>query len=360
MGSSRRAWNKSCVALALLLLCGACANRLDAPIPVPTDGGPDAHGGSANGGKKDGSANNILDAAAVPLDATPSLDAFFINDPPPPVCLPDGAMAPAPTVGGTPTCPDDKNREGCTCTKAGETSACWPGKRVNRMHGVCKDGQTTCLQTSEFGLLWGACKGYVLPTTGAIQGPQACGCFSTGKWALTNLAPCLYTDNNNTYLYSSHLDSAGKIACDTVSATPPGTPPEDWNSSTLNIDCAGKFKLCYTIKAGDVKNPQPGDCTISHQCVDVYYDKVSTDQTLPNLPGWSSGDKDCGNKFVNVGGYGEMTVEGQSAECEKVDDGMGNPYVFRRTSYCPPKCLDAANKTLAECASCSTGGSGSF
>jgi hypothetical protein len=340
-------------------LCGACANRLNEPIPVAKDAGPDgSSGGSGAGQGGGGNGGNTLDAAVVPLDATPSLDAFFINDPPPPYCALDGAVGMAVNPGGTPTCPDDKNREGCPCTKAGQTAACWPGKRVNREHGVCKDGTATCVATQEFGLLWGACKGYVLPTAGAIAGPDACRCFSSGTWALTNLAPCLYTTNNNTYLYSSHLDSAGKIACNTVSSVPPGKPAEDWNSSTLKLDCAGKFTLCYTIKAGDVKNPQPADCVLNKQCLDVAYDTIQAEQKLPNLPGWTSGDKDCGNKFVSVGGYGEMSVEGQSVECDKVDDGKGNPYIFLRTAYCPPRCTDTPN--TAECKACSTGGSGTF
>ena len=57
----------------------------------------------------------------------PNPDAFFADDPPPMVCLPDGTMGPPPEIpGGTPECPDDKNREGCPCTNLGQQAACWP------------------------------------------------------------------------------------------------------------------------------------------------------------------------------------------------------------------------------------------
>jgi hypothetical protein len=53
-----------------------------------------------------------------------------------------------------------------------------------------------------------------------------------------------------------------------------------------------------------------------------------------------------------------MSVQGRSAECDDVDDGMGHPYVFQRTDYCKPTC--PMTPDLPECVSCSTGGSGMF
>src|SRR5262245_11768236 len=67
-------------------------------------------------------------------------DAFFEKDPPPMYCGVDGGSAMIP--GGTPDCPDDKNREGCPCTEKGKKTVCWPGLRANRGLGFCRDGET--------------------------------------------------------------------------------------------------------------------------------------------------------------------------------------------------------------------------
>jgi hypothetical protein len=79
---------------------------------------------------------------------------------------------------------------------------------------------------------------------------------------------------------------------------------------------------------------------------------------LPDIPAWSSPETECAAKFVATGGYGEMSVIGKSIECDVVDDGKGNPYVFSRTDYCPPSCQSTPE--LEECMHCSTGGSGMF
>jgi hypothetical protein len=350
---------------AMLLLVAGCADNLGGGVPKNDSGAARGDGGAADGGG-DGFGNAhgnhaSKDAAIAYSDASLGADAFFINDPQPPVCLPDGGMGPAPMVSGTPECPSDKNREGCPCMVEGEKAACWPGKRENRHHGVCKDGMTQCYPTSEFGLRWGPCEGYMLPKPGAVSGPEACGCFSDGTWAVTDLAPCIYTDSagGKTYLYSSHLGSKGEIACESVTPPgPPAVPKADWNSSTLKVDCAGHFNLCYTIKAGELSNPKADDCVIVKQCLDVQYPTEGATLPLPNLPAWTSTDGVCGQRFVDVGGYGEMTVEGKSSDCGTIDDGLGNPYVFRRSGYCPQVCHD--NPSLAQCQSCSTGGSGTF
>ena len=124
-------------------------------------------------------------------------------------------------------------------------------------HGICKDGTTTCAETTEFGLRWGTCEGYVLPEPDATAGPRACGCFSSGTWDLTNLAPCIFRGSDGTFLYSSKLGADGKIDCGSDVPSPPPVPDGIWSKDTLNVDCAGQFKLCYTIKAGDVKRRNP-------------------------------------------------------------------------------------------------------
>jgi hypothetical protein len=292
------------------------------------------------------------------LDATTSPDAFFINDPPPPYCGPDEDYeVPVPT--GTPTCPGDKNREGCPCEEAGEEAPCWPGERVHRNLGICKDGVATCVDTQEFGRRWGACEGYVLPVAGATQGADACKCFSpgSGTWALSNLSPCI-SRNGGTFLYSSVLNAEDKLECTNTASGQPTVPSESWSTSKLDIACAGEFTLCFTIKAGDIDDPQADDCVVHAACQDVLYEVANVELELPDLPAWSSADSDCATDFLDNGGYGEMTVLGETFECDIVDDGNGEPFVFYRTSYCPASCNDTPD--AEGCAQCRTGGSGDF
>jgi hypothetical protein len=349
----------------LMLFALGCSdpNRSALAAAAQSDAGPD--GAAAPDFKQTDNPASILmsDAGAMPdagraREAGPALDAFFINDPAPPMCGPNGMTSEPKPVGGTPDCPGDKNREGCACTQPGEKAACWPGQRLNRGKGTCKDGMTTCELSTEFGPSWGPCKGYVLPVEGATQGPDACRCFSNGKWALNNLVPCVYQTAQQVYLYSSHPDATKGFECSPVSMSPPPMPTADWNSSTLSGDCAGQFKLCYTMKAGLVASPKPDDCVVMSSCVDIWYAQPGQEQALQNLPGWSSSDAACAKKFIELGGYGEMSVLGKSVECDAVDDGHGRPYVFKRTSYCLPTCSMTPERP--ECMGCSTGGSGQF
>jgi len=344
----------------------ACAGEVDEGPAVSkgkvyyADGGAPMDGGDNrfSNANRDAAFSSIPDAALVYFDAEPTVDAFFANDPPPAYCGPDGG-SPTEVPTGTLACPSDKNRAGCPCPEEGVTASCWPGQRIHRNHGVCHDGTTVCQNAGEFGLRWGRCEGYMLPVEGALSGPEACGCFSQGSWTLSNLSPCIYR-GNQTYLYSSWLDSTGQIRCGGPfgpNEAPPA-PEADWSQSSLKVDCAGQFTLCFTIKAGDVANPKPNDCVITEQCLDVWYEEANVEQTLPVFRGWTSSNTQCAQRFDLEGGYGEMSVKGLSIECDDVDDGMGNPYVFHRTNYCPPSCLQTPN--TPECVQCVTGGSGSF
>jgi hypothetical protein len=261
--------------------------------------------------------------------------------------------------GGTPDCPGDKNREGCPCPEEGLEADCWPGERRHRDHGICRDGRTVCRKSDEFGLRWGECKDYVLPQEDALSGPAACGCFSDGTWVLDNLVPCI--SNSGDYVYSSVLQGDGTADCGTNVGDPPPVPGDDWASTTLNVDCEGQFQLCFTIKSGDVNDPRESDCTLMTQCVDLWYGEAGVTQDAPSLGAWVSSDTQCARAFANGGethGYGEMTVLGTSIECDAIDDGQGNPYVFHRTRYCPPSCKMRPDDP--DCRDCKTGGSGDF
>jgi len=328
-----------------------------------------AHDGARDSGTPAASDGDTarFDAGVVltPRDGAPpepNWDAFFAEDPPPSYCGPaGGGGTPPPIPGGTPECPDDKNREGCPCEHVGETASCWPGLRVDRDRGICRDGTTTCMPYDEFYGRWGRCEGYVLPVDSETRGPEACNCFSQGTWAIDNLSPCFVEySSGRTYAVSTFIDRSGTPSCPTsLSSTPPPRPEpgEPWSTNRLNVDCAGQFRLCYTIRAGSVEAPSASDCVVGQACTEAWYGEPGTEQELAPLPGWSSSDATCAERFEAIGGYGEMSVEGTSIECEPIDD-MGAPYVFHRVGYCPSRCNETP--TLPECADCMSGGSGTF
>lgn len=322
---------------SLLLLAQACSGAYGPSIP---DGAVDQ--------ERDASAGEA--AAAGPAGLPP--------DPAVPMCGPDGEMTLAPEIENAKFCPADKNLEGCSCPDVGKQAPCWPGKRANRNRGICTDGMTTCMDIFEFGPAWGPCEGYVLPEEGAESGPGSCGCFANGRWALSNVVPCIFADERGTYMFSSRPDGEDGYLCDPVAEVPPGAPDESWSQGTLNVDCAGQFELCYVLKAGDVDDPSPEDCLVMRTCVEVWYEKAGQTQPLPDLPGWTAKDQACSKRFVDQGGYGEMTVQGITIECDPIDDGDGEPYVFRRSAYCSSKCVDTPD--AEECASCSVMGTGEF
>jgi hypothetical protein len=279
-------------------------------------------------------------------------EAFWADDPPPGVCGDSGVVPVAP--GGTPECPDDKNREGCPCAKLGETAACWPGLRKNRNRGICHDGTTTCVRKSETELAWGPCTSYVLPTPGGT-GKAACTCFSGGRWDLANLSPCFIgTGTTITGAVSTlpNYDSSG--AAHPACPTDGKKPSVPWTKTTLKVDCTGHFKLCYTLKAGDAKAPLATDCVVTQQCAEGDYVKADVVQAWGDLPAWESTDAACASKFYTSGGYGEMSVVGTSVECDHVEK------VFQVTPYCPSYCNDGTHASDPVCASCSAAGGGGF
>lgn len=300
----------------------------------------------------------------------------YANDPPPKYCVLDGGQSAPPAPGGTAECPDDKNKPGCGCNTAGETAACWTGLRVNRHNGVCKDGMTTCKQINENQKAWGPCEGQVLPASGAVKGKEACKCFSVGQWKLANLSPCFREYCNATpdpvtgcppanvagyYAVSTFDDGTGAKCTTQGPMPPPSMPPGPWTTDTLLTDCAGRFTLCYELKAGDFANPQPTDCSLTKQCVTGDYLKENVEQKFPDLPAWVSMDQACAKQWdKGGGGYGEMTVVGESVLCDKVDDGAGKAFVFNRVKYCPSTCRLPENTMKPECLNCGQGGSGEF
>lgn len=312
------------------------------------------------------SPSDNMDRDMMMADAGPSPnpDAFWEEDPPPMVCREDGTRGtPADVPGGTPECPDDKNREGCECPleMVGQTAPCWPGLRVNRNRGICTDGVTTCERLGEFVTQWSACEGAVLPVEGVELGPESCGCFSRGKWELTNTSPCFITYPDGSLHAVSTFETANGVSCPTeIDASSPPPKPEPgkvFSQNTLTVDCEGQFNLCYTIKAGNFESPQANDCVLAESCVETWYVERDVPQQLPPLPSWQGSSSLCATQFQSVGGYGEMTVVGLSTECEEIGS-ASEPVVFNRVKYCPSSCNETPS--APECQNCGNGGSGTF
>ena len=230
------------------------------------------------------------------------------------------------------------------------------------MRGICRDGVAECVARDEFGGQWGPCVGAVLPTPGATRGAAACECFSVGRWAIDNLSPCFVDyGSGGVYAVSTFVGAGGSAMCPTsISGTPPPSPEPGtvWSEDSLNVDCAGQFHLCYTLRAGSAMAPLDTDCVVAETCVDTWYPVAGVDQPLPPLPAWTSSDSACARAFRDSGGYGEMSVDGFSIECDDITDGSGERYVFNRVNYCPIRCNTMP--TLPECMGCMMGGSGGF
>lgn len=306
--------------------------------------------GGAPANQSGGGAEPTFADSGSPKVETYTPDEIWADDPPPQWCGPkNGGPAPEPP-GGTPECPDDKNREGCACKKLGEEASCWPGKRVNRGLGACKDGKTKCIAQGELGKVWGKCEGFVLPEKSATKGKDACKCFSAGTWKIDDLRPCFVQGSSGSYATSA--------SCDTGTVPPNTKPAAPWTGDTLTTDCAGHFKLCYSIKQGDVKNPKASDCSLMTVCTEDDYLEADKPQAFPKLPSWVSNDSACVDKMLaGAPVYGEMSVVGKSVLCDEIGD-SGKPYVFNRVQYCPMDCGERPND--ADCKSCGSGGSGSF
>jgi hypothetical protein len=262
----------------LLVLAAAACDR--------DSGGNNGNGDGGSGGSDDLSVDQ---------------DAFYIQDPPPMYCTLDGGtIPPPPPPGGTLECPDDKNRQGCPCPAESMTASCWPGARKNRNLGICKDGMTTCVRTAEVQLAWGPCVGYVLPVPGA-KGRDACECFSQGIWKIDNLSPC-FIDNGgglgSAGAVSTELDGNNVAQC----PQPPGTQSsKPWSPDTVTADCAGHFKLCYTLKAGDSVNPKSTDCVLNTSCTEADYPVANVAQKFPDLMSWKSTNNTCATQFASTG-----------------------------------------------------------
>lgn len=330
-------------------------------------GGSNAGGSGNAGGTNSGGTGAAFDGSIMG-DAQVkdySAEDFFIEDPPPQGC--DGGGQPV-VPGGTPECPDDKNLPGCPCSPEGATAACWPGLRKHRNRGDCKDGTTTCQKIGEIQTVWGPCEGFqgINPNTllpYGTTGKAACTCFSGGYWKIDNLSPCFVTTGGATGTVLGGISTVMPGNCPSNAGTMdwnnPQTPTEPWSTNYVTSDCTGYFKLCFTLKALAAPGaPQAaGDCTMKQVCTEAYYAVANQQQKFPDLPGWvtaTAAEKACAQSFVSNGGYAELSVVGESDECDKINK------VFQKVTYCPFKCADPAYANDPDCVNCKNGGGGPF
>jgi hypothetical protein len=344
--------------------------------------------GAGNGGTGAGATSGSGGIIGIDVQSQDASVPEFVppDDPPPTSCDGGGNWA---WPGGTEECPADKNYQGCPCTREGETAACWPGYRKHKNRGACRDGTTTCRRSGEIVLEWGPCEGYTgidpvskLPL--GATGKAACTCFSGGYWQIANTSPCFsFTDPSYTQVQGavSTLKSTGNCPpAQSLDWQNPAPPAEPWSANTVTADCSGYFKLCFTLKAlpSAASQPAPSDCVMKQICTEENYTTIDQPQAFPDLPGWitaAAAEKSCAQAFITHGGYAEMSVVGESDECDKLDK------VFQRVTYCPIRCsvqpnspAGCGNKSCEggenasncasdcdpDCIQCQSGGGGPF
>jgi hypothetical protein len=117
------------VTASLTLLLAACSGDYGPPIPesTSTSATKSSASKSRDAGTGDAAMSFLLDASS-----RFAPDAFFINDPAPPMCSKDGKKTPPPKVEGSADCPADKNREGCECK--GSAVLAWQAHQPQPWH----------------------------------------------------------------------------------------------------------------------------------------------------------------------------------------------------------------------------------
>jgi hypothetical protein len=207
----------------------------------------------------------------------------------------------------------------------------------------------------------------VLPVPGATKGKDACACFSAGQWKIANLSPCTlaYTDQNGTQVNAVSTIPSGNAANCPAQNPPTAVPTENWSTDTLNVDCAGHYKLCLRIRQGVFETPNANDCILGEVCTESDYKTANVEQSWPDVPGWLGKDQACAKKWndtpqTSSPGYAEMIVKGLTVRCDAIDDGSGGDLVFNRVKYCPRSCNDPANAQQPECVKCQLSGQGQF
>lgn len=180
------------------------------------------------------------------------------------------------------------------------------------------------------------------PDDGGGGGGACTTCLLHGTWKIDNLSPCfadgLPGGDGGTPLSAaiSTTIAGGAAQCPNDFTTKPTAP---WSTDALTTDCAGQYTLCVTLKAGDPRAPQAGDCTLAQSCAEGDYAAASQAQTWTALPSWlsSAAQLACAMRFRDSGGYSEASVSGTATGCGTVGR------VLFRVGYRPAACNNNPN-----------------
>jgi hypothetical protein len=155
--------------------------------------------------------------------------------------------------------------DGCSCS-SGQTQACWPGVRMQRGVGACRDGVQRCIvDDSEFPK-WGPCTGAVLPEADSSDDGIDQDCDGQGE-----LLRCVPKPE----VCSGGLDEDcdGKIDCEDTdcqahtACAPRCTPSAEQCTGGKDEDCDGKID-CADTDCGSNAACAPKCTPTAEQCTD--------------------------------------------------------------------------------------------
>jgi hypothetical protein len=181
--------------------------------------------------------------------------------------------------------------------------------------------------------------------TGAVDGETgdvsatdaACGCLAHGDWNVANISPCFFM-NGTAATVSGAISTVydGQTAMCPLDDT--AAPQAPWSTDTFETDCAGHYRLCFSLRAGDATNPKPTDCLVAVSCAESDYATSDVTQAWPPLPSWitTGAETTCAQTMAATGGYGIMTATGTPTGCGAVTK------AFAIFTYCPLTCIPPA------------------
>ena len=118
---------------------------------------------------------------------------------------------------------DGEIDESCSCV-LGTSQPCWVGREVDRGVGECRDGMQRCVDSGEFGAVWGACVGAI--NTGNCAGEDVCAPREFGESCQDGS-----DDDCDGFSDCEDPDCRGNVAC------APSMPPPDPQCASREMQC---------------------------------------------------------------------------------------------------------------------------
>jgi hypothetical protein len=179
------------------------------------------------------------------------------------------------------TCSGSEPGQGCTCSQAGQTVACWTGPADQRNVGSCHDGTRHCIQHGEISL-WGPCGGQQVVCTlgtadagsmgassGSSSGGGSSGSSSGGSTCTPASPQCLpgairYCDDGSCYWGTQSCGSDGRWGeCDD---TPGNQGPPGCNNINYDENCCVDSGSCCAHAVGGDNGGSVGRCGGAAPC----------------------------------------------------------------------------------------------